>query len=305
MKLNELFKLTDAYWARYDAYEWREFGGKLYLTPTATSKVAVYDPIKVADDLIVDAVNVGMQCMYKQSGDVIREHIRGFAEKYGLLGLMPALPLAQCFTNYSTVFLPVNHVTNQETMDTNEYVDLFFPFSKPNFRHDGKQSEYHIDLDHNDKQQTALFMTFNETSMAIALTVRRDYAEQYKWLVEQFANLAYYFYAGIFFYNDNREADEYKDLYRKGMEAFACNAPQYRIRLYDDKPQIKWEFNSLWQTIQTIFGFALTDEERPMRMCKSCSKAYISQDPRNQFCSPECKKRYGVAQNRKRKQSSQ
>jgi hypothetical protein len=185
-------------------------------------------------------------------------------------------------------------------LPTNEYVDMFFPFDKQNFNSVKGQSEYNIDLDHKDKQQSALFMTFNETSMAVALTVRRGYAEQYKWLVEQVVQLAYYFYAAMFFY-DGKLDEESRELYRRGMAAFACNAPQYRIRLYDNKPQIKWEFNSLWQTIQTIFGFALTDEERPMRMCKQCNKAYIAKDPRAQFCSRECKNLYGVKQNRGKK----
>jgi hypothetical protein len=69
MKLSELFKLTDGCWARYDAYEWRKLDGKLYLIPREKSQVNVYDPIKIADELIVDAVNVGMQCMYRQSDE--------------------------------------------------------------------------------------------------------------------------------------------------------------------------------------------------------------------------------------------
>ncbi|MDR1329341.1 MAG: hypothetical protein LBK23_07050 [Oscillospiraceae bacterium] len=237
MKLNELFKKTNSCWAKYDAYEWREYGGKLFLLPAERAQVAVYDPIKLADELIVDAINVGMQCMYDQTEDAIREHIFSFVTKYGLLGLMTSLPLAFDFTDYATVYLPVNYVTKARTLPTNEYVSLFFPFDKPDFDKDAKCGVYNIRRDHMDKQQAALYLTFAETSMAMALVVRRGYGEQYEWLANTFASWAYSFFASEFFYSGSEDETD-RELHRQAMKAFACNTPQYRIRLYDDKPTI-------------------------------------------------------------------
>ncbi|MCL2821538.1 MAG: hypothetical protein FWD38_12065, partial [Oscillospiraceae bacterium] len=62
--------------------------------------------------------------------------------------------------------------------------------------------------------------------------------------------------------------------------------------LYDDKPKIVWDFHSLILTIQSIFGFALTDEERPLRICKSCNMAFIVKNPDDELCNLGCKSQY-------------
>ncbi|GHU50528.1 hypothetical protein AGMMS49975_01750 [Clostridia bacterium] len=66
----------------------------------------------------------------------------------------------------------------------------------------------------------------------------------------------------------------------------------------NDKPKMKWDFHSFLQTIQIILGFALTDEAQPLRIRKECSKVYCATDPRSQFCSHDCKNRYGVRKSR-------
>jgi hypothetical protein len=38
-----------------------------------------------------------------------------------------------------------------------------------------------------------------------------------------------------------------------------------------------------------MFGFALTDETRPLRLCKECNLAFIAKHNNAGFCSAECK----------------
>jgi hypothetical protein len=41
-------------------------------------------------------------------------------------------------------------------------------------------------------------------------------------------------------------------------------------------------------SIQLMFSMMLTDESRPIRMCKNCGKAFIARRHRDKFCSKEC-----------------
>jgi hypothetical protein len=86
------------------------------------------------------------------------------------------------------------------------------------------------------------------------------------------------------------------------MKAFGGIAPHYRVALYDDKPTLVWDFHSLLQTIQIIFSFALTDGERPLRICKNCAKAFLAQDSRSLYCSLECKNKYNVGKSRNKRE---
>ena len=101
------------------------------------------------------------------------------------------------------------------------------------------------------------------------------------------------------YYEDKSRTDEFtRDLYRQGVSAFGNKAPTYHVKLYDDKPTIVWDFYSLLMTIQTLFGFALTDETKPLRVCKHCNMAFIAKNHNAAFCNHECKNQYNVSKHR-------
>ena len=52
------------FWFRYDSYEMREIEEKHYITPKENSKVVMYDPFDVADDILVDILMIG-RCVEK------------------------------------------------------------------------------------------------------------------------------------------------------------------------------------------------------------------------------------------------
>ena len=72
------------------------------------------------------------------------------------------------------------------------------------------------------------------------------------------------------------------------MAAFDGLTPTYHIGLMDDRPYLVWNFNSLLQGIQLMVSMMLTDDSRPIRMCKNCGKAFIARRHRDKFCSKEC-----------------
>lgn len=69
--------------------------------------------------------------MSKEATDAeIQKAILPFTVKYGLFGLMTALPTTPDFMEYEAVYLPKNHFIKEKTMSTEDYLNLFFPFDK-------------------------------------------------------------------------------------------------------------------------------------------------------------------------------
>lgn len=91
--MKNLFERTSSNWVRYSEYEWRAAeGGTLYLTPTKTAQPSIYDPLAEYQKIVLDAINIGRMGMSKKPDAEIQKAIQQFAVKYGLFGLMTALP---------------------------------------------------------------------------------------------------------------------------------------------------------------------------------------------------------------------
>ena len=296
--MRNLFERTSSHWVRYSEYEWRAAeDGTLYLTPAKNAKPEIYDPLKDAQQLVLDALNIGRLCMSKKPDSDIQKEVKSFALKYGLFGLMTALPTTPKFMEYENVYLPKNHFIKEETMRTEDYLALFFPFDKLDVIKRGVESLWNIQ---NDRAMMALAMTMSDKPMAVNMCFQREYAEKYDWLKQQFTNWIFVFSTSMLYYEDYDKTDEdTRNLFRQSMAAFDGNAPTYHIALYD-KPTIVWDFHSLLLGIQMMFSFMLTDDTKPLRLCKHCTKVFVASRPSNQFCSPECKNRYNVYKSRKK-----
>ena len=294
--MNNLVERTSASWVRYDDYEWKEGkDGTLYLTPAAKAKPDIFDPLKDAETLVLDALNIGRMCMSKKPDEEIRKAILQFALHYGLLGLMTALPTTPNFMEYEAVYLPKNHFIREESMKTTDYLALFFPFETPDVVKRGIESMWNID---GDRAMMALAMTMSGKPMAVNMAFQRSYAERYEWLKQQFTDWVFTFTTSVLYYEDYDVIDEdTRNLYRQSMAAFDGIAPTYHIALLD-KPTIIWDFHSLLLGIQMMFSFMLTDDAKPLRLCKHCTKVFIASRPSAAFCSPQCKNRYNVYKSR-------
>ena len=301
--MNIIFAKTNSHWARYSEYEYRcGEDGELYLMPTPTAMPSVYDPMKDPEPLVVDALNVGRLAMKRGDEKPIRDAVLEFVAKYGLLGFMPALPTTPDFVNYDAVYLPKNHFIREETLTTQKYIAYFFPFHKPDIYNDKQHARWNVSTDDHSREVVALTATFIHEPWAVGMSLLPIYAERFDWLVTQFRDWAARLVSTFLFYEYKDEIDQATlDIYRQGVSAFGDKAPTYNIRLYDDMPKIVWNFHSLMLTVQTLFGFALTDEKRPVRICKHCNQAFITGHPNATFCNPKCKNQYNVYKGRHKK----
>ena len=294
--MKNLFEHTSSTWVRYSEYEWKETeDGTLYLTPTATAQPSIYDPLTEYQRIVLDAIDIGRMGMSKKPDEEIQKAIGQFAVKYGMFGLMTALPTTPSFMDYEAVYLPKNHFIKEETMSTEDYLNLFFPFDKPDVIKRGVESMWNIE---NDRIMMALAMTMTDKPMAVNMSFQREYAEPYEWMKQQFIDWAFTYVTSMLYYEDyDKMNSETRRFMQDSMAAFGGNVPTYHIALLD-KPTIVWDFHSLLLGIQMMFSFMLTDSEKPIRLCKHCTKAFVASRPSAVFCSPQCKNKYNVYKSR-------
>ena len=158
--MTNLFERTSSQWVRYSEYEWKAAeDGTLYLTPTKAAQPGIYDPLAEYRQIVLDAIDIGRMGMAKKPDTEIQTAIRQFAVKYGLFGLMTALPTTPDFMEYEAVYLPKNHFIKAETMSTEKYLELFFPFDKLDVIKHGIESMWNIE---NDRVMMALAMTMTD-----------------------------------------------------------------------------------------------------------------------------------------------
>ena len=291
------FEHSNSTWVRYSEYEWKQAeNGKLYLTACADAKPTIYDPLKEYQQLVLDALYIGRLGMKQNQDDTeIQAEIKAFAEKYGLFGLMTALPTTPSFMDYEAVYLPKNRFIKKETMSTEEYLNLFFPFDKLDAVKRSVESLWNIE---GDNMMMALAMTMSDRPMAVNMSFQRQYSESYEWMKQVFTDWAFNATTVFLYYNDyDKLDDDYKQLMRQSIRAFGGNAPIYYIDLLE-QPTLVWDFHSLLLGIQMMLSFMLTDKNNPMRVCKKCSKFFVASRPSAVFCSPRCKNQYNVYKNR-------
>ena len=301
--MKNLFERTSSNWVRYSEYEWSAAeDGTLYLTPTKTAQPGIYDPLAEYQQIVLDAINIGRMESQGKTPQEIQKAIGQFAVKYGLLGLMTALPTTPTFMDYEAVYLSKNHFIKEETMSTKDYLHLFFPFHNPDVVKRGVESMWNIQ---NDRVMMALAMTMSDKPMAVNMSFQREYAEPYEWMKQQFIDLAFTFLTSVIFYEDYDDmTPDQRLLMQEGMTAFGGIAPTYRIALLD-KPTIIWDFHSLMLGIQMMFSFMLTDSENPIKLCRHCTKAFVASRPSAVFCSPQCKNKHNVYKSRARNKSEE
>ena len=90
-------------------------------------------------------------------------------------------------------------------MDTQKYLSYFFPFEKPDFFKNGKDSLWNIN---GDRTMIALAMTFRKEPEAQVMCFMRNYAERYDWLEQTFQDWSFTFLSSFLFYEEDEEMDE-------------------------------------------------------------------------------------------------
>ena len=264
MKL--LFERVSSCWVRYDKYVIRKDAkGVKYITAAPDARPTIIDPLEDAQTIVLDALNAGRLFFGKKAPEREQEAgILRFVHRYGLLGFITALPTTPKFMDYEKVYLPKNHFIREEALETEQFLDYFYPFKKPLLRKRGIEYTWEVE---GNTDAIALELTFSSEPTAKRMSFQKEYAEPLDWIAKALKDLTFPFITSKYFYEDADafDADE-KKLMAQGVAAFGGIAPTYRIALLD-KPTIVWDFHSLLIGLQMMFSFMMAEDKTPLRMC--------------------------------------
>ena len=288
--MKRLFERVSSYWVRYDKYEIRmDTKGVKYVTAAPGARPDIFDPLEDAQTMVLEALNVGRLFFGDKAPESVREAaLLQFVHHYGLLGLMTTLPTTPKFMQYEKVYLPKNHFIREETLETERYLDCFYPFKKLNIRKHKTEFIWEVE---GDTDAMALAMTFASDPDAMSMSFQKEYAEPMDWIAKALKDMTFPFITSKYFYEhgDAFDADE-KKLMAQGVAAFGGIAPTYRIALLD-KPTIVWDFHSLLIGLQMMFSFMMAEDKTPLRMCASCDSIFVAKRKNQRFCCDKCRRK--------------
>ena len=288
--MKQLFERVSSYWVRYDKYEIRtDSKGTKYITAAADAKPDIFDPLADAQTMVLEALNVGRLFFGDKAPErVLEAALLQFVHHYGLLGLMTALPTTPKFMQYEKVYLPKNHFIREEALETERYLDCFYPFKKLNIRKHTTEFIWEVE---GDTDAMALAMTFANDPDAMSMSFQKEYAEPLEWIAKALKDMTFPFITSKYFYEhgDAFDADE-KKLMAQGVAAFGGIAPTYRIALLD-KPTIVWDFHSLLIGLQMMFSFMMAEDKTPLRMCDSCDTIFVAKRKTQRYCCDKCRRK--------------
>ena len=288
--MKQLFERTSSCWVRYDKYVIRKDAkGVKYITAAPDARPTIIDPLEDAQAMVLDALNAGRLFFGKKATEREQEAgILRFVHRYGLLGFITALPTTPKFMDYEKVYLPKNHFIREEALETEQFLDYFYPFKKPLLRKRGMAYTWEVE---GNTDAIALELTFSSEPTAKRMSFQKEYAEPVEWIVKALKDLTFPFITSKYFYEeaDAFDADE-KKLMAQGVAAFGGIAPTYRIALLD-KPTIVWDFHSLLIGLQMMFSFMLAEDKTPLRMCDHCDTIFVAKRSNQRFCCDACRRK--------------
>ena len=285
------------FWFRYDGYEIKEIEEKYYITPKENSKIIMYDPFDLADDILVDILMIG-RCVDKNDIEESNKKIMEFVEKYGLLGELTYLPLNTDIVKQNRIYLPSgNLVSEKETLPTDEYIELFLKCKKKQKVVMKKNARGEIlDLSvENEMNPLALI----DRPAEYAVVFSRAYSECLVWIMH-YARTLYLTFEAIENYSKAQDAYT-KQIYDTRIKEFNPSKIAFKILMgknKEDKPVLEWNFNSLKLAIDTMFALNETTERKTVKKCKHCGKPFASQNLKAEYCSPQCRNQANVYKSR-------
>lgn len=283
-------------WIRYSDYEYKKSStGEVYITPTKQATFSMYNPFNVAEDLLMDVLNLGDQAQQidtEESMEDLKRQLLIFVKKYGLMGFISGSVYNRNIIGEEHVLMIENNfIKKEKIMTENDYVSMFIPFADED---EVFFKKYKNCVDVVKREDSPKF--YGKRPLVMDLIFSRFYCEKIDWIIEFVRMLSTHFTQLLM----------YKHSLAHLTEGVTIMAGKFRTEKISftinhlDKTFIAWEFDSLKSTIETIYGFAVTDDTTLVSRCSHCKKAYISNNTRSKYCSPSCRNCANVQKSREK-----
>lgn len=287
-------------WIRYSDYEFKESDdGEMYIIPTEDAAFTMYNPFNVAEDLLLDLMKIGEEALKvdsnteKHDESKLKNTIMIFAKKYGLLGLISSSVYNRNIIGDDQVLLiENNHITKEKIMDGNKYIHQFIPFTEED---DVVFNKYRNCIDVRKREDSPKF--YGKRPIVMDLIFSRFYSEKINWIIDFAKMIVSHFNQLLTFKDSSAYLTENITIMAGRFHAEKIGFTINQL----DKTTIAWQFDSLKTTIETIYAFAVTDENILLNRCSNCGNIFIANSAREKYCSPSCRNCANVRKSRSRK----
>lgn len=250
-------------YTRYSEYEIKENKqGERVVIPARTAQLETYDPIENAEEILTAMLNTG-RSMKEATPEKAEELILDFVNRYGLLGAIAELPLNKDFYNRELVFIDENLFISSGIMATEGFEDLFFKKGKQKITKTFKLDDY---------------------------IKSKNYSEPITWIAEYIHELYEILLLSVKY---KTEPESVEFLLNNRLKTNI----RYRLTV-TDRIQMQYEFHSLMGILNFTMTNLLSADGSPLKICKHCQKAFISQNKRAEFCSERCRNQFNVYKSR-------
>ncbi len=299
-------------WICFEDYQLKEDkNGDLYVVPSSVERLKIYNPFDLAEELLIDTLKLGdaynvykndlknidgnayKKRKVKKNWEDLKAQLLDYVKSYGLLGLISSSTYNRNVIGDKDVLIMERNSLKlkERIMDTQAYMALFTPFAEKG----DLGIEYHKNVGYLVKyEDTPRF--YGKRPMVMDLIFSGYYAEKVEWIFDYVSMLAKHYNQLMTYKTKASRLTEPVTILANEFEAskigFTINQA--------DKTVIAWAFDSLKTTIQTIYGFSVTDENIKLKRCENCDGFYFAVTAREKYCSAACRNRSNVRKTRQR-----
>lgn len=302
MKNEFYLKNFTSKWIKYSDYDMREdSNGNIYVIPAENSNYTIYDPFEKSNKILFDLIDLGDETLREEREKAtIYNKLILFVKNYGLLGLISSSVYNRnivgeeniLFTQNNIISNTIQNLENNSIMKSDEYIKLFTPFAT---EEDIYTREFDEHLTVVKAEDSPRF--YGKKPLVMDIVFSKFYAERVDWIIEYAKNISKNLNQLIIYKNANlTEPVEIMP------DKFNPQKIGFTVAMFD-KPQIKWDFDSLQSTIDVIYAFALTDDNSILNRCSYCNKAFFAKTDREKYCSPSCRNCANVIKSRNKKKA--
>lgn len=302
MKNEFYLKNFTSKWIKYSDYDMREdSNGDIYVIPAENSNYTIYDPFEKSNKILFDLIDLGDEALKaEQDKAAIYNKLILFVKNYGLLGLISSSVYNRnivgeesvLFTQNNIISNTIENLENNNIMKSDEYIKLFTTFATEDDIYTREFDEHLTVVKAEDSPRF-----YGKKPLVMDIVFSKFYAERVDWILEYAKNISKNLNQLIIYKNANlTEPVEIMP------DKFNPQKIGFTVAMFD-KPQIKWDFDSLQSTIDVIYAFALTDDNSILNRCSYCNKAFFAKTDREKYCSPSCRNCANVVKSRNKKKA--
>ena len=266
----------------YSKYKIEEINGRKYIMPEEKASKKTISITEHIDDLLIETLNIGKKEFFKEP--IQDFELLNYFAKYGSFGFMIDLAINKYFILDDKVAVrDAFYITKKENVDfinTEEYLKFFLP--KLNKREINSLIKKCKDVASDTKKEDYLTSIINEY-----LIYSKHYAEP----IELVLNYARSLYKNLISTLDN------KPLTMK-LPFLSVNHLTHNIEDLYYNNSFGFTINYLKQAIDISYSMQMAQDVRLLKICNFCEKAFIANNPKAEYDTPQCKNKANVYKSR-------